>query len=66
VRLVRRVARTPQHEDQAEGRQNDERKHEGDLTFDGEHVEKSVSHSLNPLRLLNGTRLRRRFLVEKL
>src|SRR5205814_3903805 len=52
VRLVRRVARAPEHHDQADRRKNDEREHKGDLTFDGEHVEKRVTHSLNPLRPL--------------
>jgi len=49
--LVRRVARAPEHHDETEGRQNDEGEHEGDLALDGEHIQKSVSHSLNPLRL---------------
>src|SRR5438874_9144909 len=52
VRLVRRVARTPEHHDEADRRKDDEREHEGDLAFDGEHVEKSVTHSLIPLRPL--------------
>ena len=51
VGLVRCMARAPEHHDQADRGQNDEREHEGDLALNGEHVEKSVSHSLNPLRL---------------
>ncbi|TMC74652.1 MAG: PAS domain S-box protein [Chloroflexi bacterium] len=51
VRLVRRVARAPQHQNHPDDGQDDEREDEGDLAFTGEHVEKSISHSLIPLRL---------------
>lgn len=46
------MAWVPEHHDEANRRENHECENEGDLTFNGEHVEKSVSHSLNPLRLV--------------
>jgi len=59
VRAVRGVARAPKYEQHSDRGQGHERENEGDLALDREHVEKSVSHSLFPLRPVNGTRLRR-------
>jgi hypothetical protein len=48
---VCRMARTPQQHEHADRSQDDERQDKSDLAISREHLKKSVSHSLNPLRL---------------
>jgi len=51
VWLISRVARAPEQHEQTDCGQNHKCQDKGNLTFNREHFEKSVTHSLFPLRL---------------